>query len=113
IPQIAKSLLDALNEKHGCSVTAIHRDALQRLMAHNWPGNVRELRNVLEWAVVTAQKDLILPQHLPRALGSSGGPITPVPMPQGDGTLHFDVGRSLDEIEAVYIAETLKSVNND
>jgi DNA-binding NtrC family response regulator len=27
--------------------------------------------------------------------------------------MRFEVGRSLDEIEAVYIAETLKSVNND
>jgi DNA-binding NtrC family response regulator len=113
IPQLSKVIIGNLNQKHDCRVAALHRDALQRLMAHNWPGNVRELRNVLEWAVVTAQKDLILPQHLPRALGNGASSLTTMPSPQGDGAIRFEVGRSLDEIEAVYIAETLKSVNND
>jgi DNA-binding NtrC family response regulator len=113
IPQIAKAIIDNLNLKHDCTVSALHRDALQRLMAHAWPGNVRELRNVLEWAVITARKDLILPQHLPKALGNGSAPYTPALAPQGDGAMRFEVGRSLDEIESAYITETLKSVNND
>jgi DNA-binding NtrC family response regulator len=113
IPQIAKALIDNLNQKHDCAVSALHRDALQRLMAHGWPGNVRELRNVLEWAVITARRDLILPRHLPKALDGGGSSQTLSPAPQTDGFMRFEVGRSLDEIEAAYIAETLKSVNND
>ena len=73
IPEIAKAIIDGLNQKHDCAVTALHRDALQRLLAHAWPGNVRELRNVLEWAVITAQKDLILPRHLPKRFGKRRG----------------------------------------
>jgi DNA-binding NtrC family response regulator len=113
IPQIAKAIIDGLNQKHDCAVTALHRDALQRLMTHHWPGNVRELRNVLEWAVITARKDLILPQHLPKPMGGGGSTPAQAPAPPPDGIMRFEVGRSLDEIEAAYIAETLKSVNND
>ncbi len=120
LPQLSKAIIENLNQKHGCEVTALHRDALQRLMAHSWPGNVRELRNVLEWAVITAQRELILPQHLPRIgpqhlpkIGANGtatgAPITP----SEDGALRIPLGRTLDEVEREYMSETLKSVNND
>jgi DNA-binding NtrC family response regulator len=115
IPQIAKAIIDGLNQKHDCEVTALHRDALQRLMAHAWPGNIRELRNVLEWAVITAQKDLILPRHLPKILGNGAGSgaAQPARQPDEDGVLRVELGRTLDEVEKEYMTETLKSVNND
>ncbi len=115
LAQISKTIIDTLNQKHNCSVTAIHRDALQRLIAHSWPGNVRELRNVLEWAVITAQKDLILPVHLPKMLGNGANAQAQAPASsrREDGTLRLELGRTLDEIEKEYMTETLKSVNND
>ena len=113
IPPIAKALIDILNEKHGCAVTALHRDALQQLMAHSWPGNARELRNVLEWAVITAQKDLIRAWHLPKNLSGKAPPPAPLPVEVKDGTVRFEVGRTLEEIKREYVAETLKSVNQD
>jgi DNA-binding NtrC family response regulator len=112
IPQLAKTIIDLLNQKHACNVSSLHQDALQRLMAHSWPGNARELRNVLEWAVITAQNDLILPRHLPKSLGA-GTSARPTPLQAADGALRFEIGRTLDEIENVYVMETLKSVNND
>ncbi len=112
IGQLSKAIIDLLNQKHNCTVTALHRDSLQKLMTHSWPGNVRELRNVLEWAVITAHKDLILPQHLPKTLGNSATPAPVSPQP-GDGALRFELGRPLDDIKREYITETLKSVNID
>ena len=113
LPQLAKAIIDILNQKHECSVTALHRDSLQRLMAHSWPGNIRELRNVLEWAVITAQKDLILPRHLPKL--SNEGVLEPSPAPpqSEDRAVRIELGRTLDEVERDYMAETLRSVNND
>ena len=37
------------------------------LVAHEWPGNVRELKNAIERAVILAEGDAILPEHLPAA----------------------------------------------
>jgi len=42
--------------------------ALQQLLAHDWPGNIRELENVLERAVLLAEKRLIQPENLPEML---------------------------------------------
>ena len=39
--------------------------ALELLHRHPWPGNVRQLRNAAERAVVMADGEVLLPQHLP------------------------------------------------
>lgn len=39
--------------------------AAECLLHYNWPGNVRELRNAIERAVLLAQGEIILPDHLP------------------------------------------------
>ena len=36
----------------------------EALLRHHWPGNVRELRNVIEQAVIMAQRDVIGPEHM-------------------------------------------------
>lgn len=112
IPQIAKTMIDILNKKHGCFVTGLQHAALQRLMAHSWPGNARELRNILEWAVITAQKDLIRPAHLPEIMGAKKM-SEPAAVERKDGAVSFELGRKLEEVKREYVAETLKSVNQD
>lgn len=36
-----------------------------RLLAYDYPGNIRELRNIIERAVLMADGDSLLPEHLP------------------------------------------------
>lgn len=43
----------------------INTHALQLLQQHAWKGNIRELRNVLERASILAERNEILPGHLP------------------------------------------------
>jgi DNA-binding NtrC family response regulator len=111
IPQLAKAIVGNLNRKHDCNVKSLHQGALERLMAHSWPGNVRELRNVLEWAVITAHTEAIMPAHLPKMLGVRTAAAEP-PAVNGTG-IRFEAGRTLEEIEREYVLATLKSVNND
>jgi len=40
-------------------------EAVRKMAAYSWPGNIRELENWVEYAVVLAGKDRILPEHLP------------------------------------------------
>jgi len=111
IPLLAKAIISDLNRKHQCQVTNLHHTALERLMAHSWPGNVRELRNVLEWAVITAAKETILPRHLPKTIGAS--PAAPESRPADEFTPRYEPGKTLDEVEMDYIFQTLKATNND
>ena len=48
----------------------ISEKAIQQLVAYRWPGNVRELENVLERAVILAERATILPQNLPADIQS-------------------------------------------
>ena len=50
----------------------ISDEALQKLQTYAWPGNVRELENVLERAAILANKQIILPKHLPLDIQSGG-----------------------------------------
>ncbi len=53
----------------GCAVEAIAPAAMELLLRHSWPGNVRELENVIERAVILADKHVLLPENLPETLG--------------------------------------------
>ncbi len=48
------------------------------LKSYHWPGNVRELRNAIERAVLLAQSELILPDHLPTRLREAARQTAPV-----------------------------------
>jgi DNA-binding NtrC family response regulator len=109
IPQLAKAIVGDLNRKHDCSVNSLHRETLERLTAHCWPGNVRELRNVLEWGVITAHSDAIMPAHLPKLMGAR----TSTEERHSEDGIRFETGRALEEVEREYTLATLKSVHND
>ena len=53
--------IDEFNERDGLDrvVTAIESDAFEAMLAYRWPGNVRELRNVLEYAFVIGEGDVL------------------------------------------------------
>ena len=55
-------------ERHHKEVPHLSSAALAALMSYDFPGNVRELRNAIEHAVILADGDTILPEHLPRSL---------------------------------------------
>jgi DNA-binding NtrC family response regulator len=69
------------------------------LKNYPWPGNVRELRNVIERAVLLAQSELILPEHLPAKLRDAAKHATPA--------LTLD-SQTMDEIERNAIIAALK-----
>ena len=96
---------------HDKTITAMTPAARKALIAHPWPGNVRELKNVIESMVVVDFDGILDLDDLPEDItpaGQSpvaeGGPGSPVGGP-GDSGL---IGRSLEDVEKHFIAETLK-----
>jgi two-component system, NtrC family, response regulator HydG len=60
----------------------VSREALECLKHYPFPGNIRELRNIVERALLLADGNLILPNHLPSECAldaASNSPPTPFP----------------------------------
>lgn len=69
---LARHFIRKYAEDLGRPVKDIHADALNMLRAYAWPGNIRELQNIIERAVLIAENDLILKEHLPEGLHKEG-----------------------------------------
>jgi DNA-binding NtrC family response regulator len=65
VPLIAMHFLRKFSAENGKHLQRFSDGALQRLKSYTWPGNVRELENVVERAVVMADGDTVLAEHLP------------------------------------------------
>lgn len=64
IPQLAEHFLNGFRQHQGKLLPGLSQAALDLMMIHDWPGNVRELRNILEYATIITNGDLIRPEHL-------------------------------------------------
>ena len=112
IPPIVGALIRDLNKKHGCRVTHMSADVLQRFDEYGWPGNVRELRNVVERAVILAGEGEVQLRHLPNALAPAPVSEQPSQQPAGD-LLQMPVGARMKEVEEAYIRLVLKHTSNN
>ena len=79
--------------------------ARRRLLAFDWPGNVRQLRNVIESMVVVDFDEVLDVDDLPAELapGRRRGRCQ-----RRGATAARLVGKPMEEIEALFIGETLK-----
>ena len=103
IPLLLDRFVREFSDQYGKPVPAITPEARKALMGYHWPGNVRQLRNVVEsMIVIDIDGTLGLDDLTDEDLQASAG-VTQ----RASGDAHL-VGHSMDEIEAHYIAETLK-----
>jgi two-component system response regulator HydG len=104
IPLLIEHFLKDFSASHGKQVAAITPAVRKVFLSHSWPGNVRELKNTIESMVVIDVDGRLDLDDLTEDLQSAatGGTVT--------GAAGFDslAGKSLEEIEKHYIAETLK-----
>ncbi len=69
IPVLCKFFIDRYCKQLNKDIEGIAPGAMRLLMDHQWPGNVRELENMIERALVLADKRIILPENLPIEFG--------------------------------------------
>ncbi len=65
ISDLARHFMGKFANKVSNRVTDISPEAMDLMMSYNWRGNVRELENAIERAMVLADGDTVLPEHLP------------------------------------------------
>jgi two-component system response regulator AtoC len=68
IPPLCQFFIERFNGELNKNITSITPAAMSLIMKHPWPGNVRELENVIQRAVVLAEQDVLLPEHLPGSI---------------------------------------------
>jgi two-component system response regulator HydG len=105
IPLLIDYFLKEHTKKHQKTVRGISTAARRRLLAYDWPGNVRQLRNVIESMVVVDFDEVLDVDDLPSELAPVNGDVAGA---VGSNGLHELVGRPMSEVEACFIAETLK-----
>lgn len=99
IPLLADYFLRKYALKNSRQIEGISRGALDSLSVYSWPGNVRELENAMERAVVLCKEKLIYEEDLPDSVFKEG---------PGDGSITLPMGISMEEMEKLLLAETLK-----
>jgi two-component system response regulator HydG len=111
LPLLIEHFIRLFSKRHGKSIKGMSLPARMKLAAFAWPGNVRQLRNVIESMVVVDCDETLDVDDLPVALEPAGAPgAAPVEEAGAAGLpgLAGLVGRPLEEIERLFIAETLK-----
>ncbi len=97
IPLLVDHFLRTLRLRTEKRIQGVTEQAMEILMAAPWPGNIRELINVLEYAFVVCQDELISPSHLPSM--KAEGPHLPCRPPESvpDRTRKEELIRILEE----------------
>jgi two-component system, NtrC family, response regulator HydG len=107
IPVLIDFFLKQFSAKHGKRIKGMSPAARRKLMAYDWPGNVRQLKNMVESMVVVDYDELLDVDDLPEELVDSSrqdSESTPTP----GSSLSSLVGKSLEELEQLFITETLR-----
>ncbi|MEI6240892.1 MAG: sigma-54 dependent transcriptional regulator [Planctomycetia bacterium] len=107
IPLLIEHFVRQFAKRHGKTIKGMSLAARMKLGSYAWPGNVRQLRNVIESMVVVDCDETLDVDDLPVELEPVATGESPSPSTQSAGIAGL-VGKPLEEIERLFIGETLK-----
>ena len=110
IPALAFHFLKLFCNELDKPVSDISDGAMSLLINHTWPGNVRELENNMQRAVILATDHIIRQAHLANLIEATSHPDFEVPRTSDALKRVKKIARekSVEEIEKMFIQETLK-----
>ncbi|MBM4039344.1 MAG: sigma-54-dependent Fis family transcriptional regulator [Planctomycetes bacterium] len=89
IPLLVEHFIRRHGPKLNPAVQDISRSAMRKLLRHPWPGNIRQLEHVVQRALILADGDTLLAEHLP---------IEGAQEPDDHGDLAFNEHLPLDRV---------------
>ncbi|MHB8257147.1 MAG: sigma-54-dependent transcriptional regulator [Acidiferrobacterales bacterium] len=105
IPTLTNFFISQISAQLGKNVKGVTTSVLRAFMQHEWPGNVRELENIIKRMIILTETEVVDVDVLPPQL---------LKTPQGSGrALDYLVPQSLEEIEAYFIAKTLRETKGN
>ncbi len=113
IPALAFHFLKGFCAEMGKPVAEVSEGAMSLLVNHDWPGNVRELQNTIQRAVILSSDNVIRQAHLASIIDVAPRPDLEVPRTSEDLKRVKKIARekSVEEVEKLFIQETLKRNN--
>ncbi|MHB1033814.1 MAG: sigma-54-dependent transcriptional regulator [Pirellulales bacterium] len=105
IPLLIEHFIRQFAKRHDKAIKSMSTAARRKLLAAEWPGNVRELRNAIESMVVVDYDGVLDLDDLPGDFAATAAPAAGETVADELGSM---VGKRLDEVEKLVIAETLK-----
>ncbi len=64
IPLLVDHFIKKYSKKMSKKIKKIDPKAIKKLMLYDWPGNIRELENVVEYAIVMTESEIIGEEHI-------------------------------------------------
>jgi two-component system response regulator HydG len=113
VPLLVEYFVKEHSKRHQKSIRGISTAARRQLLAFDWPGNVRQLRNVIESMVVVDIDEVLDVDDLPTELAPSPGTTRDAASAAAGNGLHQMVGKSMNEVEKLFISETLKATGGN
>src|SRR4029079_8381782 len=104
IPLLIEHFMKQFTKRHHKNVQSMSAAARRRLLSFDWPGNVRQVRNVIESMSVGDYDGVLDWDDLPSELAVPGEAAEEA----ASGSVAGLVGKPLEEIERLFIAETLE-----
>jgi transcriptional regulator with PAS, ATPase and Fis domain len=98
LPPLIAAELKAAGLKEGKKITAIHPEAMEKLVRHPWRGNLRELNHTVRTMTLFCDGSVILPQHVvfPPDLETDSGSTPLPPMAAAASNNHHDDHAGVD-----------------
>ncbi len=108
IPLLANFFMERHAERNRKPLKGFTPGAMDILTRYHWPGNVRELENAVERAVILCLGSYVSEKELPLNLVTATASPSPL-----DGPLVATGDKSLEEIESLALAATLRQTGGN
>lgn len=109
IPLLAERFLRLAQERTGRNHLLLGEETIKMLVVYDWPGNVRELESAIEYSVLHARGNEVVPEDLPAKLQS---PQVRAAAQSPLSALFGDLP-SLEELERRYLLHVLEAAEGN
>jgi two-component system response regulator AtoC len=105
IPPLVDHFIGVYNKKLGLQIRGASKKAMERFLQYPWPGNVRELENIIERAMILAEKDTIVIEGLLMHMQGDEG--------SGFSSSGLSIKKGAKEMEISLIKEALRQTGGN